>query len=60
MFAYGETRLAQGDTLAAALAFQTILTQPQAADPFSDRARQRLESIGLTPASGPPSGAGNP
>ena len=60
LFAYGETRLAQGDTLAAALAFQALLTQPQAADPFSDRARRRLESIGLTPASGPPSGAGNP
>jgi len=60
LFAYGETRLAQGDTLAAALAFQTIAAQPEASDPVSEKARARLEAIGLTPMSGPPPGGGNP
>jgi len=60
LFAYGETRLAQGDTLAASLAFQTIAAQPGASDPFSEKARARLEAIGLTPMSGPSPGGGNP
>ncbi len=59
LFAYGETRLAQGDTLAAALAFQTIAGQPAASDPVSEKARAKLEAIGLTPMS-PPPGGGNP
>jgi tetratricopeptide (TPR) repeat protein len=60
LFAYGETRLAQGDTLAAALAFQTIAAEPDVADSFSGKARARLGAIGLTPVSGAPSGAGIP
>jgi tetratricopeptide (TPR) repeat protein len=60
LFAYGETRLAQGDTLAAALAFQAIAAAPEVVDSFTGKARSRLEAIGLTPMSGPPSGAGIP
>jgi tetratricopeptide (TPR) repeat protein len=60
LFAYGETRLAQGDTLAAALAFQAIAVEPEVSDSFSAKARARLEAIGLTPMSGPPPGDGTP
>jgi hypothetical protein len=60
LFAYGETRLTQGDTLAAALAFQAIAAEPQVTDSFSRKARGRLEAIGLTPMSGPAPGAGFP
>lgn len=60
LFAYGDARLAQGDTLAAALAFQAIAAEPEVVDSFTGKARARLEAIGLTPVSGPPSGAGIP
>jgi tetratricopeptide (TPR) repeat protein len=60
LFAYGETRLAQGDTLAAALAFQAIAAAPEVSDSFAGKARARLDDIGLTPMTGPPSGAGIP
>jgi tetratricopeptide (TPR) repeat protein len=60
LFGYGETRLAQGDTLAAALAFQAIAAAPEVADSFTRKARARLEAIGLIPMSGPPPGAGIP
>ncbi len=60
LFAYGDTRLAQGDTLAAALAFQAIAAAAEVVDSFTGKARARLEAIGLTPMSGPPSGAGIP
>jgi tetratricopeptide (TPR) repeat protein len=60
LFAYGETRLAQGDTLAAALAFQAIAAEPTVTDSFTAKARSRLEAIGLIPTSGSPSGAGIP
>ncbi len=60
LFAYGETRLAQGDTLAAALAFQAVAAEAGVTDSFSGKARARLDDIGLTPMTGPPSGAGIP
>ncbi|HJR50800.1 MAG TPA: hypothetical protein VJ794_06825 [Gemmatimonadales bacterium] len=60
LFGYGETRLAQGDTLAAALAFQAVAAEPAVTDSFTAKARSRLEAIGLIPTSGPPSGAGIP
>ena len=60
LFAYGETRLAQGDTLAAALAFQAIAAEPGIADSFRLKARARLDAIGLTPMTGPPPGSGIP
>ncbi len=50
LFAYGETRLAQGDTLAAALAFQAIVSDATVPDSFSEKARARLAALGLTPA----------
>jgi hypothetical protein len=49
LFAYGETRLAQGDTLAAALAFQAIAAETRVSDSFSGKARAMLDAIGLTP-----------
>ena len=60
LFAYGETRLAQGDTLAAAIAFQAVAAEPEIADSFGGKARARLEEIGLTPTTGPEAGAGIP
>jgi tetratricopeptide (TPR) repeat protein len=60
LFAYGQTRLAQGDTLAAALAFQAIAAEPEVVDSFSGKARAMLDAIGLTPMTGPPPGAGIP
>ena len=60
LFAYGETRLVQGDTLAAALAFQAVAAEPQVIDSFSRKAQAMLEAIGLTPMSGPPPGVGFP
>jgi tetratricopeptide (TPR) repeat protein len=60
LFAYGETRLAQGDTLAAALAFQAVAAEAAVIDSFTGKARARLDAIGLTPAQGPPAGGGNP
>jgi hypothetical protein len=59
LFTYGETRLTQGDTLAAALAFQAVAAA-EVVDSFTGKARARLEAIGLTPMSGPPSGPGIP
>lgn len=49
LFAYGETRLAQGDTLAAALAFQAIAAETRVSDSFGGKARAMLDAIGLTP-----------
>jgi hypothetical protein len=60
LFAYGDTRLAQGDTLAAALAFQALAAEERVADSFGGKARARLEAIGLTPVTGPETGAGIP
>ena len=60
LFAYGETRLAQGDTLAAALAFQAIAAEGAVSDSFTGKARARLETLGLTPVTGPDPGAGTP
>ncbi len=48
LFAYGETRLHQGDTLAAALAFQAIVSDRIVSDSFGDKARSRLSALGLT------------
>jgi tetratricopeptide (TPR) repeat protein len=50
LFAYGDTRLAQGDTLAAALAYQAIVSDAAVSDSFSGKARARLAALGLTPA----------
>jgi hypothetical protein len=60
LYAYGETRLAQGDTLAAALAFQAIAEEAEIADSFGRKARGMLDAIGLTPMTSPPSGPGTP
>lgn len=60
LFAYGETRLAQGDTLAAALAFQAIAEERAVADSFRGKAGTRLAELGLTPFTGPDPGAGTP
>ena len=48
LFAYGETRLNQGDTLAAALAFQAIVSDQVVSDSFGGKARARLAALGLT------------
>ncbi len=55
LFAYGETRLLQGDTLAAALAFQAIASDT-VSDSFSGKARARLAGLGLTLTADPNSG----
>ncbi len=60
LLAYGETRLAQGDTLAAALAFQAVAGAPEVSDSFTRKAQARLDAIGLTPMTGPVPGAGIP
>jgi hypothetical protein len=60
LFAYGETRLVQGDTLAAALAFQAIAAEAAVSDSFRWKARTRLDELGLTPVTGPDPGAGIP
>ena len=60
LLAYGETRLAQGDTLAAALAFQALAAEAEIGDSFTEKARARLDAIGLTPMTGPAPGAGIP
>jgi tetratricopeptide (TPR) repeat protein len=49
LFAYGETRLIQGDTLAAALAYQAIASDAEVSDSFGGKARARLTALGLTP-----------
>ncbi len=56
LFAYGETRLLQGDTLAAALAFQAIASEPAVSDSFSGKARARLAAHGTHPHGGPDTG----
>jgi tetratricopeptide (TPR) repeat protein len=53
LFAYGETRLIQGDTLAAAIAFQSIAAEAGVTDSFGGKARARLAAIGLVPATNP-------
>ncbi|MBA3318176.1 MAG: hypothetical protein H0T50_08815 [Gemmatimonadales bacterium] len=53
LFAYGETRLVQGDTLAAALAYQAVASGAEVPDSFSRKARARLAALGLTPAANP-------
>ena len=60
LLSYGETRLAQGDTLAAALAFQALVADPEVNDSFTGKARARLDAVGLTPMTGPAPGAGIP
>jgi hypothetical protein len=60
LFAYGETRLIQGDTLAAALAYQAIASDAAISDSFSRKARARLATLGLTPAPGPADGRDSP
>lgn len=60
LFAYGDTRLAQGDTLAAALAFQAIAAEAAVSDSFRGKAQTRLYELGLTPVTGPDPGAGIP
>jgi tetratricopeptide (TPR) repeat protein len=60
LFAYGETRLIQGDTLAAALAYQAIAADAAVSDAFSGKARARLAALGLTPTTGPDTGPDSP
>lgn len=50
LFAYGDTRLVQGDTLAAALAYQAIASDSRVSDSFGGKARARLAALGLTPS----------
>ena len=50
LFAYGDTRLVQGDTLAAALAYQAIASDSTVSDAFSGKARARLAALGLAPS----------
>lgn len=60
LFAYGETRLLQGDTLAAALAWQAIAADAAASDSFSGKARARLAGLGLTPNTATDTGSDTP
>jgi len=60
LFAYGETRLIQGDTLAAALAFQAIASDAVVSDSFSGKARARLGALGLTPTTDSGTGPDSP
>ena len=50
LLAYGDVRVVQGDTLAAALAFQAVAADSTAPDSVAGAARLRLQRIGLTPA----------
>jgi hypothetical protein len=52
---YGEARLAQGDTLAAALAFQTVASGG-AVDSMGTTAAGRLAALGLTTSPGDTAG----
>jgi hypothetical protein len=45
--------LIQGDTLAAALAFQAIAADAAVSDALSGKAQARLAALGLTPKTGP-------
>ncbi len=58
LLAYGDTRLQQGDTLAAALAFQTVVADPAVSDSFGVVARARLSRLGLTTQTEPAQGPG--
>jgi tetratricopeptide (TPR) repeat protein len=57
LFAYGETRLIQGDTLAAALAWQALAP---VSDSFGERARAGLAALGLTPTTDTDTGSDTP
>jgi hypothetical protein len=48
---YAATRLAQGDTLAAALAFQTVVSGGTV-DSMGEAAAARLSALGLSPLTG--------
>jgi hypothetical protein len=50
LLAYGDVRVIQGDTLAAALAFQAVAADSTAPDSVARTARLRLQRIGLDPA----------
>jgi hypothetical protein len=50
LLAYGDVRVVQGDTLAAALAFQAVAADSTAPDSVARTARLRLQRIGLDPA----------
>jgi hypothetical protein len=50
LLAYGDVRVVQGDTLAAALAFQAVAADSTAPDSVARMARVRLQRIGLGPA----------
>ena len=50
LLAYGDIRVVQGDTLAAALAFQAVAADSTAPDSVVSAARIRLQRIGLNPA----------
>ena len=60
LFAYADTRLTQGDTLAAAIAYQAIVSDAAVADSFRGMARSRLAALGLTPTAGRDSGSDSP
>jgi tetratricopeptide (TPR) repeat protein len=60
LLAYGETRLQQGDTLAAALAYQAIASDSTVSDSIGVTARVRLARLGLTPATDPGRGVDSP
>lgn len=49
LLGYGDARIRQGDTLAAALAFQAVAEDATAADPTGLEALARLERLGLRP-----------
>jgi hypothetical protein len=57
LFAYGETRVIQGDTLAAALAWQALAP---VSDSFGERARAGLAALGLTPTTDTDTGSDTP
>ena len=59
LFAYGETRLIQGDTLAAALAWQALVSD-DVSDSFGGKARARLAALGLTPTTATDTGSDIP
>ena len=50
LLAYGDVRVVQGDTLAAALAFQAVAADSTAPDSVARAARLRLQRIGLDTA----------
>jgi hypothetical protein len=54
LLAYGDVRVIQGDTLAAALAFQVVASDSTAPDSVARIARLRLQRIGLDPTAPAP------